>query len=111
VARNVGRGGDAIRAFDALRKRHRGHPRAAQAAYLVGAMKIDAGRAREALEPLTDALALRPGPGLRVDIEAKRVRALHASGAFAACVEARDSFLSRYPSSGHAHVVGLLCNR
>jgi hypothetical protein len=111
VARNVGRGGDAMRAFDALRKRHRGHARAAQAAYLVGAMKVDAGRASEALEPLSDALALRPGPGLRVDIEAKRVRALHASGAFAACIEARDSFLARHPSSGHAHVVGLLCNR
>jgi len=111
VARNVGRGGDAMRAFDALRKRHRGHARAAQAAYLVGAMKVDAGRASEALEPLADALALRPGPGLRVDIEAKRVRALHASGAFAACIEARDSFLARYPSSGHARVVGLLCNR
>ena len=111
TARTVGRGGDAIRAFDALRKRHRGHAKAAYAAYLVGAMKVDAGRPGEALEPLADALALRPGPGLRVEIEAKRVRALHASGAFAACIEARDAFLARYGSSAHAHVVGLLCNR
>jgi transmembrane sensor len=101
---------DAERALDTLRKRHRGDPRAALAAFELGRLRLDTlGNPAGAAEALTDAITLAPGASFREDAEARRVQALDASHARAACAAARDAYLARYPKGAHAAVVHARC--
>lgn len=110
LARSSGHARDAARAFDALRRRHRGDARAGLAAFELGRMRLDSfGQPAAAAEALADAIALAPGAPFRQDAEARRVQALEASGARAACAAARDAYLARYPSGPQAAVVRGRC--
>ncbi len=111
VARAAGHLRDAERAFDTLRRRHRGDARAGLAAFELGRLRLDSlGNPAGAAEALGDAIALSPGAAFREDAEARRVHALHALGNTAACGKARDAYLSRYPSGAHAAIVRTLCS-
>jgi transmembrane sensor len=110
VARGSGHPREAERAYDTIRKRYRSDARAGLAAFELGRLRLDALKnPGGAAEALSDAIALAPGAPFREDAEARRVQALHASGATAACVKARDAYLARYPSGAHAAVVRLRC--
>lgn len=110
VARAAGHLKEAARAFDAVRRRHRGDARAALAAFELGRMRQDAfGDAGGAAEALGDAMVLAPNAPFREDAEARRVAALDASGARGACRAAREAYLSRWPSGAHAAMVRARC--
>ncbi|HVY49584.1 MAG TPA: FecR family protein [Minicystis sp.] len=101
---------DAERAFDALRRKYRGDARAGLAAFELGRLRLDSlGNPAGAAEALADAIALSPAAPFREDAEARRVQALEASGARAACEKARDAYLARYPGGAHAAVVASRC--
>ena len=110
VARAAGRLREAARAFDTLRTKHRGDGRAGLAAFELGRLRLDSlGNPSGAAEAFADAMALSRGGPFREDAEARRVQALQASGATAACVSARDAYLARYPSGAHATLVRTQC--
>jgi len=110
VARASGHPRDAERAYDAARKRGGGSATAALAAFELGRVRQDAlGNSAGAAEALGAAIALSPGAPFREDAEARRVRALEASDGTAACVQARDAYLARYPSGAHTAVVRRRC--
>lgn len=111
VARAAGRLRDAARAFDTLRRKHRGDGRAGLAAFELGRLRLDSlGSPAGAAEAFADAIALSPGGPLREDAEARRIEALHASSSMAACAAARDAYLARYPSGVHAALVRTRCS-
>jgi transmembrane sensor len=110
LARANGKLRDAAKAYDALRTRFRGDARAGLAAFELGRLRLDTfGDAAGAAEALADAIAMAPGAPFRQDAEARRVQALHASGATSACVAARDAYLARYPSGAYTAAVRAWC--
>jgi transmembrane sensor len=98
----------AARAFDRLRREHRGDSRAGLAAYELGRLRLDAlGDPRGAEEALRDAMT-HGGP-FREDAEARRVQALARMGDHGACTAARDAYLARYPRGSFRAAVALYC--
>jgi transmembrane sensor len=98
----------AARAFDRLRREHRGDSRAGLAAYELGRLRLDAlGDPRGAEEALRDAMT-HGGP-FREDAEARRVQALARMGDHGACTAARDAYLARYPHGSFRAAVSLYC--
>jgi transmembrane sensor len=99
----------AAAALDTLRRRHRGDPRAALAAFELGRIRLDGlNDAHGALEALNDSMALAPNGPLREDAEARRVEALELEHS-PECPSARDAFLARYPRGVHRAVVAARC--
>jgi hypothetical protein len=109
AARLAGHPRDAAQAFDALRSRYRGDPRAGLAAFELGRLRLDSlGDPAGAVEAFADAMALSPGAGFREDAEARRVEALDRMHD-GRCRAARQTYLARYPSGLHAAAVGARC--
>lgn len=109
-AKAEGKLADAARAFDTIRRKFRGDPRAGLAAFELGRLRLDAlGDPRGAEEALRDALTLSPGAPFREDAEARRVQALSRMGDEKGCAAARDVYLSRYPSGLYRKTVALYC--
>ncbi len=109
TARMANRPAEAAAALDTLRKHHRHDARAGLAAFELGRLRLDAlGDPRGAVEAFDDAIALSPAAPFREDAEARRVQALDRTHD-PRCSEARDNYLSRYPSGVHAAEVGARC--
>jgi transmembrane sensor len=109
-ARLHGRPRDAAAAFDGLRRRFRGDPRAGLAAFELGRLRLDSfGEPASALEAFDDAIALSPGAPFREDAEARRVDALERMHATGRCVAARDAYLAAHPAGVHAATMASRC--
>jgi hypothetical protein len=101
---------DAARLFDALRTHHRSDPRAGLAAFELGRLRLDRLRdPRGAAEALNDALSIAPAAPFREDAQARLVEAYEAAGERARCVDARTSYLSRYPRGVHRGTIASRC--
>ena len=110
AARLSGRPAEAARAFDRLRRNHRGDPRAGLAALELGRLRMDSlGDLAGALEAFSDAAALARSGTVREDAEARKVQALEGLGDIARCARARDAYLERFPSGIHAASIRRRC--
>lgn len=56
-----------------------------------------------------DAIVLQPSAFYRENAEARRIQALEAAGQGAACIEAREGYLVRFPSGLHTTTVARRC--
>ena len=103
---------DAARLFDALRTHHRADARAGLAAFELGRLRLDRlSDPRGAAEALSDALSIAPGAPFREDAQARLVEAYEASGERGRCLDARASYLSRYPRGVHRGTIASRCAR
>jgi transmembrane sensor len=111
AARLSGRPAEAARAFDRLRKTHRGDPRAGLAALELGRLRMDSlGDLSGALEAFTDAATLARSGAVREDAEARKVFALERLGDKSGCARARDAYLARFPTGIHAASIRRRCS-
>ncbi len=109
-ARIAGHPREAAAAFDALRHRFRGDPRAGLAAFELGRLRLDSlGDPRGAAEAFSDSLALAPGATFREDAEARLVEALDRAHDAGRCAAARQGYLARFPGGLHAASVAARC--
>jgi transmembrane sensor len=110
AARLSGRPAEAARAFDLLRRNHRGDSRAGLAALELGRLRMDSlGDPSGALEAFSDAAALARSSSVSEDAEARRVQALERLGDFKGCVRAQSSYLKRFPDGIHAASIRRRC--
>jgi TolA-binding protein len=109
-ARLAGHAREAATAFDTLRHRFRGDPRAGLAAFELGRLRLDSmGDPGGAAEAFSDAIALAPGATFREDAEARLVEALDRAHDPGRCAAARQSYLARFPGGLHAASVAARC--
>lgn len=109
AARLAGHPREAAQAFDAIRTRFRGDPRAGLAAFELGRLRLDTlDDPAGAVAAFEDAVRLAPSAGFREDAEARRVEALDRMHD-PRCPAARQAFLARYPSGLHAASVSARC--
>jgi transmembrane sensor len=112
VARATQHAPDAALAYDGLRRRFRGDPRAGIAAMELGRLRQDTlADPAGAEEALRDAIALGPDAPYREDAEARLIRVLDAQQKKDACSVARDAYLARYPTGIHVESVRHMCSR
>jgi TolA-binding protein len=110
-ARLAGRVHECAEALDALRHRFRRDPRAGLAAFELGRLRLDSfGDPAGAAAAFADAIALSPGAPFGEDVRARLVQALEQSGQKARCLEAREAYLSRYPSGAYRAAITKRCN-
>ncbi|HEX4406523.1 MAG TPA: FecR domain-containing protein [Polyangia bacterium] len=99
----------AARLFNLLRVRHPSDPRAGLAAFELGRLRLDQlGDPRGAAAAFRDALSITDAP-FRQDAQARLVEAYEAAGDRERCLEARATYLSRYPQGVHREKIVARC--
>lgn len=111
TARAARRFQDEAAALNALRLRHRSDSRAGLAAFELGRLRQDTLHDPQgAAEAFADAALLDPKGPFREDADARRVEALDAVGRREKCLEAKNAFVTRYPSSIHRQRLSGMCD-
>jgi transmembrane sensor len=112
-ANQARRDGDARAAaqdYQLLLNRFPGDGRAGLSAFELGRLRMDRlGDLPGAVEALKRAVQLAPGSGFREDAMARLVTAYQRTGQTSACKQARERYLSAYPSGVHAQKVARAC--
>lgn len=110
AARREGRGGDAAKGFEKFIREAPSDARAPVAAFELGRIRMDSlGDTRGAVEALRLSLKLDGRASFREEAMSRIVRGLDQLGDVTACQQARDSYLSAFPSGAYAHGVQTRC--
>jgi ferric-dicitrate binding protein FerR (iron transport regulator) len=111
VARRQGDPKAAANAYQQLLSSYPNDSRAGLAAFELGRLRMDRlGDMRGAVQALNQAVQLSPSGNVREDAMARLVDVYHRMGQTQNCVNARNAYLSAFPSGVHAATVGLRCN-
>jgi transmembrane sensor len=109
-SRRAGDAAAAARGYEELLRLHPTDGRASLSAFELGRLRMDRlGDPVGAITALERAVALNIGPSFREDALARLVSVYASQGSSAACVRARDRYLSSYPAGVHASTVASRC--
>jgi TolA-binding protein len=105
TARLAGRGGRAVEAYSAVRRRFGGTDAAATAAFHLGQMAFDGAHAYdEAHRWFSTYLAERPGGALAAEALGRAMEAEQRMGDLPRAKETAQRYLARYPAGAHAEL-------
>lgn len=111
VARRQGDPKAAANAYQQLLSTYPNDSRAGLAAFELGRLRMDRlGDMRGAVQALNQAVQLSPSGNVREDAMARLVDVYHRMSQTQSCVNARNAYLSAFPSGVHAATVRLRCN-
>jgi transmembrane sensor len=109
-SRRAGDASAAAHAYAELLRLHASDGRASLAAFELGRLKMDRlGDPAGAISALERAVAMNIGPSFREDALARLVSVYASQGNSAACIRARDRYLSSYPAGVHGSAVKSRC--